>query len=447
MKRLVIWLIVGCVAAGGVYLGWRWHRGTGTGVTYRSDKVDRTNLVSTITAVGTIVPEEVVDVGAQVNGLIASLGVDAEGKPIDYRSTVTRGMLLAQIDETIYLADVAAAEAQLSQNRAQVEVSRANLLLAQAKLGQAQRDWDRAQKLGPSRALSQADFDAAQSSFEQARAMVEQANAQIVQAQATVEAADAALGRTRQNLAYCKIGSPVDGVIIDRRVDVGQTVVSSFNAPSLFLIAKDLTRMQVLVQVNEADIEHVHPGDKVTYTVDALPGDVLDGVVRKVRLNATMTQNVVTYTVEIVTDNSRLKLLPYLTANVVFVVDRRTGVLSVPNAALRWAPEGYTGAERPSAGTHPPGAEGAKALNGVVWVLRDGRPQPEEVHAGLSDGARTEVSGDNISEGDAVVTGEVVQAAGAGGSTNPFAPQFRRRSGGGQQPAGTGGSGGSGRGR
>lgn len=434
MKRLLIWLVVACVAGGGAYLWWGWGREQGAGATYRTDTVERTDIVSTITAVGTIVPEEVVDVGAQVNGMIASLGTDQEGKQVDYRSTVTQGMLLAQIDETIYRADASAAEAQLAQSNAQVEVSRANLLLAQAKLDQARRDWNRAEKLGPSRALSQADFDAAKSEFEQSQAMVEQASAQVLQAQATVGVSDAAVKRARQNLAYCRIGSPVNGVIIDRRVDVGQTVVSSFNAPSLFLIAKDLTRMQVLVQVNEADIEHVHPGDKVTYTVDALPGRVLDGVVRKVRLNATMTQNVVTYTVEIVTDNTDLKLLPYLTANVMFIVERRVSVLSVPNAALRWTPEGYTGPETPPAASHRADGEGGRAAAGVVWVLRNGQPAPESVRTGLSDGTRTEISGDQVREGDVVITGEVTHAAQGGGGTNPFAPQFRGR---GQRPAGS----------
>src|SRR5262249_41659128 len=147
---------------------------------------------------------------------------------------------------------------------------------------------------------------------------------------------------------YCTIKSPVNGVIIDRRVDIGQTVVSSLSAPSLFLIAKDLSKMQVLVQVNEADIGHVKPGDPVTFTADAFPGDSFEGKVRKVRLNATQTQNVVTYTVEIVTDNSSLKLLPYLTANVRFVVDHREQVLAVPNAALRWSPKGFARADPPA---------------------------------------------------------------------------------------------------
>ena len=163
--------------------------------------------------------------------------------------------------------------------------------------------------------------------------------AAIVQAKGTVAQAEATLKRALQNLNYCTIKSPVKGVIIDRRVNIGQTVVSSLNAPSLFLLAKDLNRLQVWVSVNEADIGRIKPGQPVTFTVDAQPGDVFPGKVGKIRLNATMTQNVVTYTVEVDTDNSGGKLLPYLTANVTFIVGERKNVLLVPNAALRWTPQ------------------------------------------------------------------------------------------------------------
>ncbi|MCL4501688.1 MAG: efflux RND transporter periplasmic adaptor subunit, partial [Deltaproteobacteria bacterium] len=158
-------------------------------------------------------------------------------------------------------------------------------------------------------------------------------------AKKTVEQAKATLQRAQQNLSYCTIVSPVKGVIVDRRVNIGQTVVASLNAPSLFLIAKDLTRIQVWVSVNEADIGLIHTGQPANFTVDAFPGQVFEGQVGKIRLNATMTQNVVTYTVEVTTDNSDGKLLPYLTANVKFVVGESKNVLTVPNAALRWEPK------------------------------------------------------------------------------------------------------------
>ena len=288
----------------------------------------------------------------------------------------------------------------------------------------------------PRGSLSQADYDAAESTLAQAQAGVAQSNAAIVQAQATVASADAALKRSQQNLVYCTIKSPVKGVIIDRRVNVGQTVVSSLNAPSLFLIAKDLSRMQVLVQVNEADVGHVKPGDPVTFTSDTFPGELFKGQVRKVRLNATMTQNVVTYTVEIVTDNSSMTLLPYLTANVRFVIDQRKNAMAVPNPALRWAPAGAPIAAVGGGKGDVDGTGAKKKPKATVWVLRNEQLVPIAVRPGLSDGTLTEVTGEDLAEGDQVVIGEISAAAAAAASTNPFAPQIFR---GGGRPAGGGG--------
>ena len=245
-----------------------------------------------------------VDIGAQVAGRIVSFGKDKNGKEVDYGSVVEAGTVLARIDDALYAADAAAAKAQLAQAKAAVQKAEADLGQLQAKLFQTESDWARAQKLGPSDALSQTDFDAARAAYEVAKANLAVGKAAIVQAQGTVAQAEAVLKRALQNLSYCTIVSPVKGVIIDRRVNIGQTVVASLNAPSLFLIAKDLKRLQVWVSVNEADIGRIKPGQPVTFTVDAYPGEVFPGEVGKVRLNATMTQNVVTYTVEIITDNS-----------------------------------------------------------------------------------------------------------------------------------------------
>lgn len=456
--KIVIAVVVVAGVAGGV-AAWYLRRGD-QAPTYRTVPVKKTDILQAISATGTVVPEDVIDVGAQVNGPIAAFGKDKDGKQVDYRSSVDEGMVLAKIDDTIYAADVASGEAQLSQAQAQVALAQANREQAVAKLDQAQRDWDRAQRLGPSAALARVDYDAAQSAFEQAKAGVGVADATIGQARAAVASADANLQRARHNLAYCTITSPVSGVIIDRRVEIGQTVVASFNAPSLFLIAKDLSRMQVLVQVNEADIGNVSPGQAITFTADAFQDRTFKGSVRKVRLNATMTQNVVTYTVEIVTDNADLKLLPYLTANVKFEVARRADVLAVPNAALRFTPRQGVGVSDPPASaataqggqparTDPPAGNGASGGSGktgsggregrtrksTVWVLDPGgsTPRAVEVKAGISDGALTQVDGDGIKEGDTVIVGEVVAtAAGApAGTTNPFQPQFPGRGGGG----------------
>lgn len=446
MMRALLWLLVlGALGAGGWYW-WTQRSAPPDPASYRTVPVTRTDVVSTISASGTIVPEDVVDVGTQVNGQIASFGTGTDGKQVDYRSTVTEGQVLARIDDTLYAADVAAGEAQLSQANAQVLVARANLNQAQAKAQQTERDWQRAQKLGASKALSQADYDLAKSAAEQAAAGVGVAEASISQAEAAVKGAEASLLRSRRNLTYCTIKSPVSGVVIDRRVEIGQTVVSSLNAPSLFLLAKDLSRMQVLVQVNEADIGRIKPGQQVTFTTDAFPAETFEGEVRKVRLNATMTQNVVTYTVEIVTGNENLKLLPYLTANVKFTMDRRDDVLAVPNAALRWSPpgaepaasaggdrrpNGSSGSNGSDGSSHPasrperPGRGGGRGgSRGTVWVLDGGQLQSVSVRTGLSDGTLTEVTGEELREGAQVVVGEQAAGSRPGSETsNPFAPQ------------------------
>lgn len=455
MKRLIVWLLALGVLAVAGFFGFRWYDGRAEGQApqYRFATVERRDVTWTISATGTLVPEDVVDVGTQVNGLITSFGTDADGREVDYRSTVKEGSVLARIDDAIYAAQVRADEAALNQSIASVQVAEANRAQAAARLDQAEREWGRAQKLADSQAIAVADIDIARSNFEQARAGLELARAQIEQARAQVASSEAALVRSRRNLAYCTILSPVDGVIIDRRVDIGQTVVSSLNAPSLFLIAKDLSRMQVLVQVNEADIGRVYPGEKVTFTCDAFPGERFRGLVKRVRLNATMTQNVVTYTVEITTDNTGLKLLPYLTANVQFVIDERADALTVPNAALRWSPP--AGAAAPQGrssngardGGSGSGSRGAAEQPGSqVWMLRDGDPQPVSVQAGISDGTVTEITTTELKEDDQVIVGMATAAAPGTDARNPFAPQmFRGGRGGGSGGRSGGGGGGGGR--
>lgn len=404
--------------------------------TWRTVAVKRGDLVATISATGTVEPEEVVDVGAQVAGRILAFGKDRNGRTIDYGSAVEEGTVLAQIDAALYSADTAQARAQVQQAKAGLERAQADLGQLQAKLFQAERDWNRTRKLGPSEALSQSDFDAAQSAYEIAKANLAVGRTTIDQAREAVSQAEAVLRRAEQNLDYCVIKSPVKGVIIDRRVNIGQTVVASLNAPSLFLIAKDLKRLQVWVAVNEADIGSIHPGQAVNFTVDAFPGQMFQGEVGKLRLNATMTQNVVTYTVEVNTDNSDGKLLPYLTANVRFLVSERHDVLLVPNAALRWTPpESTAGAGRSGAGAdgqRPAQAGSAtetgreKLGRGLLWVLEGTTVKPVSVQVGLSDGAFTEVQSEALTAGTPVVVGEQQAGTGSASYTSPFAPQFGR---------------------
>ena len=444
MKTLIIVLVVLAAAAGGGTWYWRTH--SKPAATYRTEPVKRGDLVATISATGTVEPEEVVDVGAQVAGIIMEFGKDANGKQIDYRSPVEQGTILAKIDDSVYRADRDTAKAQLDQANANVQKANADYAQAQAKLYQAKREWERAEKMGPNEALSQNDYDTDKANYDTAVANLAVMEAEIAQAKTSVTQAKAALDKAQRNLDFCTITSPVKGVIIDRRVNIGQTVVSSLNAPSLFLIAKDLTKMQVWVAVNEADIGHIKPGQNVTFTCDGAPGQIFHGNVGKTRLNATMTQNVVTYTVEVNTDNSSGKLLPYLTANVQFELQNHPNVLLVPNAALRWYPtEATEVAPDARASFKPPvyekrdelspekkpptpiKAQKPKERKGNVWVKSAQFVRPISVKVGPTDGINTEVQADELKEGTEIVVGEVIDQGGGDETKNPFLPQMNRR--------------------
>jgi len=427
---LVVFGLIGATVA------WYQKSGAEDGNNFRTAQVTLGDLRLNISATGTVEPEEVIDVGAQVAGRILSFGKDVNGKTVDYGSVVDEGTVLARIDDSIYSADEASAEAQVQSAKAGIQRAQADLNQMKAKLHQAERDWQRAQKIGPSEALSQASYDAYKSNYETAKANVAVGEAAILQAKANLAQAQAELQRAQRNLSYCTIKSPVKGVIIDRRVNIGQTVVASLNAPSLFLIAKDLTRMQVWVAVNEADIGKIYPGQPVRFTVDAFPGETFTGSVGKVRLNASMTQNVVTYTVEIITSNSNGRLLPYLTANVQFELKHLSNVLLVPNLALRWNPKTdqiepslRKAFEKSDAKTD---RETDRAFAGmrrsVVWAVQGQYVKPIPVTAGLSDGTMTEIQGQGLSAGLSVVTGIRDKETASSDTRNPFTPQFLRRS-------------------
>jgi len=412
MQRMMRFALIALgVAVLGTLGVWKFYGGNEPAAKLRTAPVQRVDLVATISATGTVEPEEVVDVGAQVAGQINAFGKDVNGQTVDYGSVVDAGTVLARIDDSLYAADV-------EQARANLNSAEAGVAQAQAKLEQARQDWQRAQKLGPSEALAPSAYDQYKAGFEIARA-------DLAVAQAAVGQTRAALHRAERNLGYCTITSPVKGVIIDRRVNIGQTVVASLNAPSLFLIAKDLRRIQVWVSVNEADIGHLRPGQEVTFTVDAFPGRVFHGLVGKIRLNASMTQNVVTYTVVVTTDNTDGKLLPYLTANVQFITGRRTQVLAVPNAALRWTPRSEEIAPEFRSSGESASASGAQR---TLWVPQGGYVRPISVETGLSDGSQTEVSGTDVAQGMKVVVGvqEQKSRAAADSGSSPFTPQFGR---------------------
>ena len=407
-------------------------------IAFRTAVVERGDLIQTVEATGTLEPEDVVDVGAQVVGRIKSFGPDPRGeidpafknKSVDYRSEVKEGTILAVIDDAVYLA-------QRNQARAAFERAKADLVQMEARLAQADAEWQRAQRLrtlsvkGISatgkgegvqiRGISDADFVLAKSNYQVAKANIEVGKAAIAQQQSALDLAET-------NLGYTIIKSPVEGTILARRVNIGQTVVASFNAPSLFLIAKDLRRMQVWASVNEADIGALKVGTPVSFTVDAFPDDTFHGVVEQVRFDASMTQNVVIYTVVVSTNNADLKLLPYLTADVTFEVNRRDDVLTVPQGALRYEPRPELIVAGPESDVTTSKTDDAKASadnQGVVWVRRGNGVTPVEVTLGASDRSRVEVTGGELEAGMEVVLGEQ-QAGVAEQVNNPFAPKMPR---------------------
>jgi HlyD family secretion protein len=475
IKIVLVLLILAAVGAGGY---WAYTNYVAKApLAFRTSPVQRGEVLQTINATGTVEPEEVVDVGAQVAGEIIEFGKDVNGKTVDFDSVVNESTTLAKIDDSLYQADVDAANAMLQQAQANVVKSKADLDVMKAKLFQADRDWQRAQKLGPSDALAQSSYDSYQSAYEIAKASVTEDEAVIVQCQAAVAGAQTSLERAKRNLGYCTIVSPVQGVVIARRVNVGQTVVSSLNAPSLFLIAKDLKRIQVWVSVNEADISNIHEGQPVTFKCDGAPGIEFTGTVDKIRLDATMSQNVVTYTVIVAADNSDLKLKPYLTANVFFEVARHKDVLKVPNAALRWAPrpemvaaefrnQSDSGRRRSNVATVASGdaesgagaapsasaaraarsdqaagagragrqkGDGSRGANrGTLWVQDGQFVKPIKVRVSLTDGLVTEVESPELHEDMEIVIDTQRQAGGGAATTNPFVQQAPGRGPGGR---------------
>jgi HlyD family secretion protein len=416
---------VGMAIVAAAVATWWWHSRVVERLAFTTATVKRGDVVATISATGTIEPLESIDVGAQVAGRVSAFGTDKDGKTVDYGSVVEQGALLAKIDDSVYAADLSVAKAgELS--------AAANLEQMNAKLDQAEAEWKRGQELYKNKLMAQVDYDTDKANYEVARANLSVAKSGVAQAEADLE-------KAQRNLDFCTINSPVTGVIIDRRVNIGQTVVASLNAPSLFLIARDLTRMQIWAAVNEADVGRIKPGTAVTFTVDAFAGREFQGVVGKVRLNATMTQNVVLYTVEINVDNPDKLLLPYLTANVRFVLHRETNTMFVPNSALRWSPSSPAQVApevRQNALIDPPGEtntfiapaqknSGQNESRRTVWLKVGDFVRPLEVSAGISDGANTAVSADGLHEGDEIVTGEIF--ATQTDVKNPFLPRIIRR--------------------
>ena len=426
-KRILKTVITFAIILAIIFAGWygynAYKESNKPPIVFKYSKSEKREFETTIEATGTLEPQELIDVGAQVSGIIIEFGKDTNGKIIDHSSYVKKGDLMARIDDVLIRSDIKRAEASVEQAKASIALAEAELEDSKVKYELAKNELTRAEKLGPSEALAKSAYDTYVTNEKAARVTIMTKEASILRAKATLTEAEASLEREQRNLGYTTIVSPVDGVVVDRIVDIGQTVTSGMNTPSLFLIATDLKMMTIWAAVNEADVGLVKPGQKVIYTVDAFPGKEFEGTVDKIRLNATMTSNVVTYIVEITAPNPDNTLIPYLTTNTRFIVKTFKDALVVPNSALRWIPE----PEYVVPGTTPP--EGDR-----VWMRdENNHVYPVTVKVIENDGTFSVVESDTLKpDTDLVVGVEELSTEDAASpeektSTNPFAPKMPRR--------------------
>ena len=388
-------------------------------VRYKTAKIERGTVTQAVTATGTINPVTTVQVGSQVSGIIKHLYAD-------FNSVVKVGQVMAQIDPAPFNTAVTQMEANL-QN------AMGNLARARADLSLQKLNFDRAKALYAKQLNAQQDVDNARTAYETSEANLQIAEAQVKQARAQLDTA-------KVNLEYTTIHSPVNGIVISRNVDVGQTVAASFQAPVLFQVAKDLTKMQVDTNVSESDIGGITEGKSATFGVDAYPNQVFKGTVTQVRNAPITVQNVVTYNVVIGVDNTDLRLRPGMTASVSIIVARREDVLRIPNQALRFKPAfakvlKRTGAQPPS-GNPEGGAKGGSAEGGgrpsaerkakpMVWLPHpEGEPTGVEVKTGVTDGKHTELVEGPLKEGDEVIIGLDTPHGPHGGSFGSLPPGF-----------------------
>lgn len=353
-------------------------------ITFDTAAVAPANIMNSITATGTIEPVTSVTVGTQVSGIVSKLFVD-------YNSIVKKGQVIAELDKTNLMSQLNTAKTQLATAQSQLNYQTAN--------------YKRYKTLFEKGLVAADDFDNAKLSYTQAKEQVASAKEEVQRAQT--------------NLGYATITSPIDGVVLSKSVEEGQTVAASFSTPELFTIAQDLTNMQVVADVDEADIGDVKEGERVTFTVDAYPDDTFEGEVKQVRQEATTTNNVVTYEVVISAPNADLKLKPGLTANVTIYTAERKGVLSVPSKALRFTPQKETVGKMKI-------VDAANAKN-KVWTIEGNSIVAHKVNIGMTDGTNTQIVG-GIAEGAKVVTGlnvmggEEEKPMEAQGESSPFAP-------------------------
>jgi len=357
--------------------------------------VTRGAVVQSVAATGTLQAVTTVQVGSQVSGTIKALHAD-------FNSEVRRDQVIAELDPSLFQTQVEQARASLLRLQADADRARVDVDDTQVKLKRAQDLW--AQQL-----ISRADLDAADAAARQADAAGKSAQAQITQAQAV-------LNQNQVNLDHTIIRAPIDGIVISRSVDVGQTVASSLQAPTLFVIANDLTRMQVNASIDEADIGRISPGQPASFSVDAYPGETFGGSVSQVRLEPKVESNVVSYTTIIDVPNPSMKLKPGMTATVTVQIARADDTLKVPTSALRFTPAPESGA-----GSRPGRGSGSER----VWILDEGQPRAVPVTPGITDGATTAIADGSLTEGTRVITGAATAAAATTQSSSPFIPQRR----------------------
>ena len=386
MKKISkIWILVGIIAIVAIAAWLMSGNKKKEEVTFKTEKVALANIQNSITATGTIEPVTSVTVGTQVSGIVSKLYVD-------YNSVVRKGQVIAELDRTNLMSEL--------------NTARANLSSAQSSLNYQQANLNRYSELYKKGLVSADDYESAQLSYRQSKEQVATANESVRRAQT--------------NLSYATITSPIDGVVLSKSVEEGQTVAASFNTPELFKIAQDLTNMQVVADIDEADIGDVHEGERVTFTVDAYPEDVFQGSVTQVRQEATTTNNVVTYEVVISAPNAQLKLKPGLTASVTIYTAEKTGVLSVPSKALKFTPTKET-----------VGNKKIIDCNGKnkVWTLVGNDIKAIPVSIGMTDGVHTQIIS-GLKEGQEIITELKVIEEDAGDADmqerSPLAPGPRR---------------------
>lgn len=386
-RRWWLYLLLAALVGGGLYFKFGRATEAPAGPAYLTDKVSKGSLEETVRATGTVQPLLEVTVGAQVSGRIAAVLVD-------YNAKVKAGDLLAEIDAAPYTAQLAQAKAALQSARAQRAQASANLALADKTL-------TRAESLRADGLNAQAEVDQAMATRDAARAAVQVAEAQIAQA-------TAGLSEAENRLTYTRILAPIDGVVSKRGVEPGQTVAASFQTPTLFVIANDLTRMRIIANVDEANIGKLQEGMKAVARVEAYPRDSFDGTVTSLRINPITTNGVVSYETVIEVPNEDGRLRPGMTATVTTTTQKRDGVFRVPNAALRYKPSSDGGAGKKGSG------QKGNADGGRIYLLAGSEAQSLSVKVGITDGVLTEVEGSGLSDGAEVIL-EETDAATAGG--------------------------------